>query len=87
MGSSLFISYSHLDRHWMQVFQKHLCGTLMDRCRVWTDEDIPADRHLRITLRGRGAAESRDKQRRPPADIGLPGHAGIAQHHMGTDVG
>ena len=42
MGSSLFISYSHLDQAWMQVFQKHLRGTLMDRCRVWTDEDIPA---------------------------------------------
>ncbi len=42
MGSSLFISYSHADQAWMQVLQKHLRGTLMDRCRVWTDEDIPA---------------------------------------------
>lgn len=42
MGSSLFISYSHLDQPWMQVFQKHLRGALMDRCRVWTDEDITA---------------------------------------------
>jgi serine/threonine protein kinase len=42
MGSSLFISYSHVDQAWMQAVQKHLRGTLMDRCRVWTDEDIPA---------------------------------------------
>jgi serine/threonine protein kinase len=42
MGSSLFISYSHVDQAWMQALQKHLRGMLMDRCRVWTDEDIPA---------------------------------------------
>lgn len=41
MGASLFISYSHLDRPWMQVFRRHLRGALMDRCEVWTDEDIP----------------------------------------------
>lgn len=41
MSGSLFISYSHLDQAWMQVFRKHLRGMLMDRCKVWTDEDIP----------------------------------------------
>ncbi|MFO1271460.1 MAG: TIR domain-containing protein [Rubrivivax sp.] len=41
MGASLFISYSHLDRPWMQVFRRHLRGALMDRCEVWSDEDIP----------------------------------------------
>lgn len=42
MDGSLFISYSHADAQWMQVFKKHLNGILADRCRVWTDEDIPA---------------------------------------------
>src|SRR3954451_948001 len=42
MEGSLFISYSHIDRPWMQEFKKHLNGILMDVCRVWTDEDISA---------------------------------------------
>ena len=42
MDDSLFISYSHTDTLWMHAFKKHLNGILMDRCRIWTDEDISA---------------------------------------------
>jgi len=42
MHSSMFISYSHEDQAWMHVVRKHLRGMLLDRCNVWTDEDIPA---------------------------------------------
>jgi hypothetical protein len=52
MQGSLFISYSHLDAPWMQRVKKHLEGMLMGRCRVWTDEDIPAGATWRDTLLG-----------------------------------
>jgi len=52
MGISLFVSYSHLDHGWMQVFCKHLRGMLADRCRVWTDEDIPVGSTWEGMLRG-----------------------------------
>lgn len=52
MKGSLFISYSHLDKPVMQRVKKHLEGMLLDRCKVWTDEDIAAGSNWQDTLRG-----------------------------------
>ncbi|MBL8329046.1 MAG: TIR domain-containing protein [Rubrivivax sp.] len=40
MAGSLFISYSHADTAWMQLFKRHLQGMLRERCHIWTDEEI-----------------------------------------------
>ena len=52
MDGSLFISYSRIDTLSMRAFKKHLSGILMDRCRIWTDEDIQAGTTWQETLLG-----------------------------------
>lgn len=38
--ASIFISYSHSDSSWMQIFRKELRAALYDKATVWCDEDI-----------------------------------------------
>ena len=40
MGSSLFISYSHLDQAWMQMFQKHLRGAIWSAGTIHLTTDV-----------------------------------------------
>ena len=61
MGGALFISYSHVDRRWMQVVRTHLSGALGDSgFNIWTDSSIPPgqtwENVLRIALKGSNAA-------------------------------
>lgn len=38
--ASIFMSYSHIDTQWTQLFRKELRGALFNRADVWTDADI-----------------------------------------------
>jgi serine/threonine protein kinase len=38
--ASIFISYSHQDRPWMEVFRKELKAALYGKATVWCDQDI-----------------------------------------------
>src|SRR5262245_12675239 len=38
--ASIFISYSHQDRPWMEVFRKELKAALYGKAAVWCDQDI-----------------------------------------------
>jgi TIR domain-containing protein len=37
---SLFISYSHTDRPWIEIFRKELQAALFEKATVWCDQDI-----------------------------------------------
>jgi len=40
--ASIFLSYSHRDTEWMQLFRKELRGALFHQADVWSDADIGA---------------------------------------------
>ncbi|KQP23238.1 TIR domain-containing protein [Pseudorhodoferax sp. Leaf267] len=60
MGGALFISYSHVDRRWMQAIRMHLEGAMQAQCRVWTDRNIRPgatwESVLLTALKGAGTA-------------------------------
>jgi hypothetical protein len=58
--ASVFISYAHADRHWMERFRKELKAALFEKAEVWCDEDIgegaPWLERLASELRGASVA-------------------------------
>jgi hypothetical protein len=54
---SIFISYSHVDRAWMERFRKELKAALFDKAEVWCDQDIGEGTEWedRLALQLRGA--------------------------------
>ena len=38
--ASIFISYSHTDSSWMEIFRKELKAALFNNATVWCDQDI-----------------------------------------------
>jgi len=57
---SVFISYAHADRSWMERFRKELKAALFETAEVWCDEDIgqgaPWFERLATELRGASVA-------------------------------